>query len=181
MKANEDENSIFYQKIDLDNIGVTGHSQGGVGVYNTINNTEHKDIYKCAVTLSPTQEEVAEQVLHIPYDPAKTEIPILMMSGTENDVITPDNMQKSYEKVTSSKVMAVRKGANHGDMLYSADGYVTAWFMWQLQGDEDAAKAFIGDSPELLNNNLYQDQKIDINMKIKTSADFLLWKISTCF
>ena len=181
LKANEDENSIFYQKIDLDNIGVTGHSQGGVGVYNTINNTEHKDIYKCAVTLSPTQEEVAEQVLHIPYDPAKTEIPILMMSGTENDVITPDNMQKSYEKVTSSKVMAVRKGANHGDMLYSADGYVTAWFMWQLQGDEDAAKAFIGDSPELLNNNLYQDQKIDINMKIKTSADFLLWKISTCF
>ena len=162
MKANEDENSIFYQKIDLDNIGVTGHSQGGVGVYNTINNTEHKDIYKCAVTLSPTQEEVAEQVLHIPYDPAKTEIPILMMSGTENDVITPDNMQKSYEKVTSSKVMAVRKGANHGDMLYSADGYVTAWFMWQLQGDEDAAKAFIGDSPELLNNNLYQNQKIDI-------------------
>jgi len=48
-------------------------------------------------------------------------------------------------------------GAEHGQMLYSADGYVTAWFMWQLQGDEEAEKAFIGDSPEISNNKLYQD------------------------
>lgn len=165
LKANEDESSIFYHKIDLDNIGVTGHSQGGVGVYNTINNTEHKALYKCAVTLSPTQEEVAEQVLHIPYEPSKTTIPILMLSGTENDVITPDNMEKSYAKVNSQKVMAVRKNAAHGEMLYSADGYVTAWFMWQLQGDEKAAKAFIGENPEIMNNELYQDQKIIIEVK----------------
>ena len=162
LNANEDENSIFYHRLDMDNIGVEGHSQGGVGVYNTINETEHKDIYKCAVSLSPTQEEVAEQVLHIPYDPAKTAIPVLMLSGTENDVITPDNMQKSYAKVTSPKAMAVRKGAAHGDMLYSADGYVTAWFMWQLQGDTEAAKAFIGDNLEILSNSLYQDQKADL-------------------
>lgn len=162
LKANGDENNIFYQKIDPGNIGVTGHSQGGVGVYNTINGTEHKTLYKCAAALSPTQEEVAGQMLHIPYDPSKTTIPILMLSGTENDVITPDNMEKSYAKVTSPKAMAVRKKAAHGDMLYTADGYVTAWFMWQLQGDTEAAKAFVGDNPEILNNGLYQNQKINI-------------------
>ena len=162
LNANEDESSIFYHRLDTENIGVTGHSQGGVGVYNTINATDHKDSYKCAVALSPTQEEVAEQVLHIPYDPLKTTIPILMLSGTENDVITPENMEKSYTKVTSPKVMAVRKGAAHGDMLYSADGYVTAWFMWQLQGDSEAAKAFVGNNPELLSNAMYQDQRIDL-------------------
>lgn len=37
-----------------------------------------------------------------------------------------------------------RIGAEHGQMLYIADGYVTAWFMWQLQGDEEASKAFNG-------------------------------------
>ena len=47
-------------------------------------------------------------------------------------------------------------------MLYSADGYVTAWFMWQLQGDEEAAKEFVGDKPELMNNELYQEQRIDL-------------------
>ena len=58
--------------------------------------------------------------------------------------------------------MARRNDCDHGEMLYFADGYVTAWFMWQLQGDEKAAQAFIGDSPELMNNSLYQDQKINI-------------------
>lgn len=161
LKANEDENSIFYQKIDIDNIGVTGHSQGGVGVYNTINATEHKDLYKCAVSLSPTEEETAAAI-KIPYNPAQTAIPLFMLCGTNNDVISPENMTKSYEKVASQKVMAVRKNAAHGDMLYTADGYVTAWFMWQLQGDTEAAKAFIVENPEILNNELYKDQKINV-------------------
>ena len=162
LRENDDPNSMFQGKVDLENTGVMGHSQGGVGVYNTINATEHKALYKCAVALSPTQEEVAEQVLQIPYDPSKTSIPVLMLCGTENDVITPDNMEKSYAKVTAPKAMAVRTGANHGEMLYAADGYVTAWFMWHLQGDTDAAKAFIGEAPELLTNPLYQNQHIEI-------------------
>lgn len=33
---------------------------------------------------------------------------------------------------------------------------------WQLQGDEEAAKAFFGDGPELMNNELYQEQRIDL-------------------
>ena len=58
---------------------------------------------------------------------------------------------------------AVRNDADHGQMLYYADGYVTAWFMWLLQDDKEAAQAFIGEKPELLTNPLYQDQKIDLN------------------
>ena len=34
-------------------------------------------------------------------------------------------------------------------MLYSADGYVTAWFMWQLKSDQNAAKAFVGSDAAL--------------------------------
>ena len=60
--------------------------------------------------------------------------------------------------------MMRRIGAEHGQMLDSSDGYVTAWFMWQLQDDEEASKAFIGDNPEILNNKFYQDQKITLNI-----------------
>ena len=162
LKENENKDSMFFGKVDLENIGVIGHSQGGVGVYNTINATEHNDIYKCAVTLSPTEEETAAGI-KIPYDPAKTTIPIFMLCGTNNDVISPENMQKSYAKVTSSKAMAVRKDVGHGEMLYSVDGYTTAWFMWYLKGDSEAAKAFTGENPELLFNKLYQNQQIEIN------------------
>ena len=47
-------------------------------------------------------------------------------------------------------------------MLYFADGYVTAWFLWLLKDDTEAAKVFIGDAPELLSNPLYQEQQIDM-------------------
>lgn len=58
--------------------------------------------------------------------------------------------------------MARRSGADHPDMLTSVDGYMTAWFMWLLQNDEDAARAFTGDNAEILSNELYQDQQINI-------------------
>lgn len=41
-------------------------------------------------------------------------------------------------------------------------GYMTAWFMWQLQGDDEAARAFTGDNAEILNNELYQNQQTSI-------------------
>ena len=53
--------------------------------------------------------------------------------------------------------MARRSDTHHGLTGTSEDGYVMAWFMWQLQGDEEAAKAFVGEEAEILGNNHYQD------------------------
>lgn len=55
-----------------------------------------------------------------------------------------------------------RKNAPHGVTQYSEDGYVIAWFMWHLQGDDKAAEAFAGSDPEFIKNNLYQDQNMDL-------------------
>jgi len=165
-KANEDKDSVLYGKIDIDNIGITGHSQGGAGVFTAISIMEHKDEYKTAVALSPTHEETA-LAFGWNYDLTKINIPTLMIAGTQGDfetqaVIPIEKMINMYNKIPSLKVMMRRIGAEHGQMLYSADGYVTAWFMWQLQNDKEASKAFIGDNPEILKNGLYQDQKIDL-------------------
>lgn len=164
LRLNEDESSIFYQKVDIENIGITGHSQGGVGVFNAIQNNSHSDLYKCAVSLSPTEEEMAG-LLQMPYDASKTTIPVFLLAGTENDVISIEKMEEMYGTINSDKAMAVRTGAQHGEMLYSADGYVTAWFMWYLKDDENAAQAFIGDSPELITNKLYQNQQLGLTNK----------------
>jgi len=43
----------------MNNIGITGHSQGGAGVFTSISIMEYKDVYKIAVALSPTYEESA--------------------------------------------------------------------------------------------------------------------------
>ena len=42
-------------------------------------------------------------------------------------------------------------------MLCSADGYMTAWFMYYLKGETEAGKAFFGEDAEIHSNeNLYQ-------------------------
>ena len=157
LSENENPDSRFYQKVDTEHIGISGHSQGGVGVFNAISEQPHSSFYTCAVSLSPTQQDWAE-ILNIPYDPAKTQIPVLILVASENDVITPEGTKQLYDAAKSDKVAALRKDMDHGQMLYSADGYVTAWFLWQLKGDAEAAGAFTGDTPELLYNPLYQDQ-----------------------
>lgn len=163
-EANEDKDSVLYGKIDIDNIGITGHSQGGAGVFTSISIMDHKDEYKTAVALSPTHEESA-LAFGWNYDLTKINIPTLIIAGTQGDfetqmVLPLEKMIDMYNKIPSLKVMMRRIGTDHGQMLYSADGYVTAWFMWQLQGDEQASKAFIGDNPEILNNDFYQDVQI---------------------
>ena len=72
----DDKENIFYEKIDFSNVGITGHSQGGVGVFNAITNQKHSDIYKAAVALSPTNKELAHNI-EWDYDATKIDIPII--------------------------------------------------------------------------------------------------------
>lgn len=158
-----DKDNIFKGKIDLDNVGITGHSQGGAGVFNAITVQEHRDIFKAAVALSPTNRELA-QILEWDYDAAKISIPVMLISGAgggDDWVVTGEQLNHIFEDINASKVMIRRKNTAHGAVLYSADGYVTAWFMWLLQGDEEAGTAFSGDCPEIISNGLYQDQRSD--------------------
>jgi hypothetical protein len=166
LEQNEDSSSIFYHKIDTDNIGAVGHSQGGAGVFNAITEHEHSGMYKTAVPVSPTNEEQTA-ALGWHYDLSKVSVPVLLLAGTKGDfemkyVIPEESMIEMYNKISAPKVMARKLDCEHGDMLYGADGYITAWFMWRLQGDKSAAKAFAGDSPEIADNSLYIEQKIDL-------------------
>ena len=150
--------------MDRNNIGISGHSQGGAGVFNAVTVNAHSSLFKTAVSLSPTNEVTAKE-LHMDYDLAKLAVPVLMLAGTEGDfetklVIPLEQMQKMYDKLDVPKVMARKTGCEHGQMLYAADGYVTAWLMWQLQGDQRAAAAFVGKNAEILTNPLYQDQQV---------------------
>lgn len=160
-----DKENVFYQKIDFDNVGIIGHSQGGVGVINAITNTKHKNIYKAAIALSPTNKELAE-ALEWSYNATLIKTPIMLISGEgggDDWVVTGEGLTAIYEDISADKVMLRRKHTDHGKTQYSEDGYVMAWFMWQLQSDEEAAKAFIGESPEIMNNKLYQDQRSDFH------------------
>ena len=159
-----DKENIFFEKIDFENIGITGHSQGGVGVFNAITNHEHSDVYKVAVSLSPTNKELAHN-LEWNYDATKIDIPIMLISGAgggDDWVVTGEQLESIYNDINGDKIMVRRSNTPHGEMLYSADGYVTAWFMYYLQNDIEAGKSFIGSEAEIFNNIMYQDQKTNL-------------------
>ncbi len=181
LEQNKDTSSIFYGKIDEESIGIGGHSQGGVGAINAVTNYENGSYYRTIWTASTTSSFMTQDDglgKEWQYDVSKITIPYFMVAGasgfdagtatssreTEGQGICPLwSMQENYGKMsdTVEKVMARRKNTDHGPMLYSADGYMTAWFMYQLRGDEYAAGAFCGENAEILTNDAWQDAKIN--------------------
>ena len=55
------------------------------------------------------------------------------------------------------KIRARCANAEHFDMVYRTDGYMTAWFLYLLQGDEEAKAALFGENAEILSNSNWQD------------------------
>ncbi|MGM9594412.1 MAG: alpha/beta hydrolase [Candidatus Onthomonas sp.] len=174
LKLNADPESVFYQKIDTDHIGIAGHSQGGVGAINAVTAQENGGLYRAMYTASATHLVLA-QALQWPYDVSNISIPYFMTAGTlsadagdgkENVGIAPlFSLRENYAAIPDStmKLLARRTQTDHGQMLANADGYMTAWFCWLLQGDEDAAGVFCGDSPEISENANWQDVESNIS------------------
>lgn len=180
LKLNEDKDSDFYGKINVDNIGIAGHSQGGLGAVNAVTVQDNGKRYKTMWIASATspywgQDGVFGAAWRV--DMSKVNIPCFMVAGTgptdagtATDITQKDGqgicplwgLTESYHAISAGtpKVMARRANADHGDMLRTADGYMTAWFIYWLKGDEAAGKAFFGGNAELLSNPNWQDVSV---------------------
>ena len=162
--GSDDDASPLKGHIDFDHIGVTGHSQGGIGVINGITIHPDSDLIKAAVMLSATETDTAKAFL---WDSDSslihTNTMMIASTGQTDSAISPlESMRKTYDNIPDdvAKVMARRNDCDHGEMLYYADGYVTAWFMYYLRGDAEAGKAFFGENAEINSNPLYQDVQV---------------------
>jgi len=185
IKENENPNSIFYQKLDLDKIGIGGHSQGGPAVFNMVTNQSHKDMIKCIYAVSPTSSYhtkiFGEEWI---YDLSKVNVPTFMAAGTgiwdagtatSKDQVNDDSkgiaqgitplwsLEENYSLLPDNidKVYARKKNTDHGDSYKQFDGYMAAWFIAYLKDDKEAKKAFTING-ELSQNSLYQDVQTNI-------------------
>lgn len=162
LRADGEEESIFHQHVDTENIGVTGHSQGGVACINTVTKTEHAACYRAAFLVSPTAEELAD-ALEWEYDISDVRVPVAILAGTgkvDAETIIPlAGLRRMYGHASASSfvLMARKSGYDHGETAMQTDGYMTAWFRYWLQGDEEAGRAFVGETAEIMENALYQD------------------------
>ena len=175
-ELNEDPSSPFFQKLDLDNVGSAGHSQGAIGAINAVTAQPNGDSYK-ALYLASTPSSLYASTLEWAYDPALIDVPCFMTAGTglldAGEAGSPEvaeeaqevsisplwSQEENYGLIPDSvpKLRARRTGADHAEMLPWPDGYMTAWFMYWLQGDEAAGRAFFGPDAEIVHNPLWQD------------------------
>ncbi len=167
-KANENSLPVA---IDVDEIGIIGYSQGGAGAINAVTRYENGNVYKALFTGSAAYQLLSKNS-GWEYDITKIDIPYFMSAGTGwsddtgwdmnnafGGVAPLASLIQNYNAISSdvSKVRARITGAEHTDMLTLSDPYMTAWMLYQLKDDQEAAKVFIGDDAELMTNTHWQD------------------------
>ena len=172
LRFNDTSDSVFYKKISQTNIGILGFSQGGAGAIRAATEFENSNRYKTMFTGSAAYPFLAKN-MGWEYDASKISIPYFMAAGTgSSDDAGVENIYEKFGGVcplealkdiynmmsqNTTKIRARIKGAEHEDMLTLTDGYMTAWFLYHLQGDEEAGTVFFGDNAEILNNANWQD------------------------
>lgn len=164
--------SQIRDSIDTSNIGIAGYSQGGAGAINAVTKFDNSKLYKTLFTGSAAYPLLAMSQGWA-YDPADISLDYFMTAatGTSDDTGVEDinseyggvaplaSLIEIYNSIPDdySKLRGRCINAEHGDMQQRTDGYMTAWMLWELNGDTDAAKAVVGDDAEILNNPNWQD------------------------
>lgn len=141
LEQNKTPGSLFYGQLDPERIGATGHSQGGGGAINTATDPR----VKCTVPIAPARGEI-DQV----------KCPIFLIAGTLDSIVPAYFVRNtSYKPAEAPTIFGIVQGMGHGGFAKDAGkarGYITAWFMYQLQEDAYAAQAFM-DECEMCNNS----------------------------
>ncbi len=150
---NSDPSSMFYDTLNTDQVGAFGHSQGAGG---TVRATLHSGgLIKTALPINlPAQMWVSHPDA---FDPSQLSVPVLFLGGSDDLLIAPPwaLLYEYYIKVPGAAAMLVLNGADHLTIQSDGNGYlgyITAWLMYQLQGDQNARDAFVGDPPEANTN-----------------------------
>ena len=150
--------SPLYQRIDLDRIGVVGHSQGAMGAINAA--TEDSRL-KVLYAASCPQKSLAKK-LGWSYSMKTISIPTMLVAGTgwiDRHISPLESLLHLAEElpVTTPMLLARLKGVEHRFVLHEGDAYMTAWLHHYLTDDVDAAAALTNNNSEIFNNPRWQD------------------------
>lgn len=156
--------SIFFNKLDVNKVGIGGHSQGGPAAINAATKYLGSNIFKTVYTASAASQSLCTGLLGAwAYNPALINVPYFACAGTgstDANVIAPlASLQENYNQLPSGvpTVMGRVKDTDHGNIVPNSQGYLNAWFLYTLKGNTAAGKAFTGANPEISTNSRWQD------------------------
>jgi acetyl esterase/lipase len=148
---NADPKSPYYQKLDLKNICVAGMSCGGLQTLFNCADPRIKLLMICNSGLF-NQENAGQAVGGMPM-PKKEKLneihtPIMYMLGGKEDIAYGNGMD-DFKRISHVPACAVNFPVGHGGTYREAHGgefsvIALGWLNWQLKGDKQAAKMFVG-------------------------------------
>lgn len=170
--ANSDSTSVFFHKLNVNQVGAFGHSQGATGAVNAL--IKSNGLIKTVLPI-----EIPAQIWGNPtnfFNPANLTGSIFFVDGSADFISLPkqgnnvtglQSIDAFYQAVPSTvaKVKSTLIGPSHNDLggqpdcsqapfpcingVYGYLGYPTAWFMDRLQGDAYAHRAFVHATGEM--------------------------------
>jgi len=149
---NSREGSIYFGKLDTENIAVAGMSCGGVQAIEASDDPRVKTTIVANSGLFPEPSTISGSGKPVPKESlGLMHAPVLYMSGDESDIAYV-NANDDFERINHIPVFrAYQKGIGHGGTYHDPDGgtfgkVALAWLDWQLKGDKEASKMFQGDA-----------------------------------
>ncbi len=161
---NSDKTSIFYGKIDVSKIAVSGMSCGGLQTLETAPDPRVTTAVVCNSGIignpgggMPGMPGLKKEHL------AKLHCPTLYLLGGESDIAYKNGMD-DFNRINHVPVFVANMDVGHGGTYGQPHGgefakVATAWYQWQLKGDKKAGKMFTGNPCGLSKSTVWKVEK----------------------
>jgi hypothetical protein len=161
---NSDKKSPLFNKVDISKIAVSGMSCGGL---QTLENAPDPRVTTTVVCNSgifinpgtgmPGMPALTKDLL------SKLHTPTLYILGGEKDIAYQNGMD-DYKHINHVPVFVANLDVGHGGTYGKPHGgefakVATAWYQWQLKGDQNAGKMFTGNPPGLASDTKWKVEK----------------------
>lgn len=168
---NADKQSPYYQKIDTKNICLAGMSCGGLQSLFNCADPRISSLMICNSGLF-NRQNAGQAVGGMPMPPKEklNEIhtPIIYILGGETDIAYGNGMD-DFHRISHVPAIAANFPVGHGGTYRQPHGgefsvVALAWLDWQLKGDKNAAKMFVGQEPLLSKREgwtIEKNEKVD--------------------
>ncbi len=155
---NSDKNSPYYKKVDVENIAVSGMSCGGLQTLEIAPDARVTTLVVCnsGIFIDPISGFPGMPDLK-KDDLKKLHTPTLYILGGESDIAYNNGMD-DYKRINHVPVFVANLDVGHGGTYREPHGgefakVATAWYQWQMKGDQEASKMFVGDDCGLCNDD----------------------------
>ena len=154
---NSDKDSPYYKKINVKNVAVSGMSCGGLQTLEIAPDPRVTTAVVCNSGILPSPTTGMPGMPSLAKDQLKKlHTPTLYILGGESDIAYNNGMD-DYIRIDHVPVFMANMDVGHGGTYQQPHGgefarVATAWYLWQMKGDQAAAKMFLGEDCGLCND-----------------------------